>query len=203
MRVNRLLWLTPGVPTVYLALWVPNGLVVGAEALFVPYATTSAGALFVAGAAGMLAGDALMGRWVPAHWRRRLVTPMRLVLAVPYLMFVFQPDIPVAVVLVAIASPGFSAGLLLQEQLIALTPDAIRGQVLGLHSSGMLVFQGVGAVVAGTIAEIIDVGHAMAVMACASVLVTIALTPGLRRRELPTRVAVVPGQSAINGSGSS
>jgi predicted MFS family arabinose efflux permease len=181
MRVNRLLWLIPGVPTVYLALWVPNGLVVGAEALFVPYATTSAGALFVAGAAGMLAGDALMGRWAPVHWRRRLITPMYLVLAVPYLIFVFQPDIPAAVVLVAVASAGFSAGLLLQEQLIALTPGEIRGQVLGLHSSGMLIFQGVGAVVAGTIAELVQEGHAMAIMAAISVAVTIALTPGLRR----------------------
>lgn len=63
--VNRRLWGLPGVPAVYLALWVPNGLVVGAEALFVPYAGTGAGSLFVAGALGMLAGDAIMGRFVP------------------------------------------------------------------------------------------------------------------------------------------
>ena len=181
MRVNRLLWATRGVPTVYLALWVPNGLVVGAEALFVPYATTSAGALFVAGAAGMLAGDAVMGRLVPGRWRPALITPMRLLLAVPYLGFALLPDLPLAVVLVGIASVGFSAGLLLQEQLIALTPPDVRGQVLGLHSSGMLAMQGVGAVIAGTVAEYAAVGHAMAIMAGASVLVTVALTPGLRR----------------------
>lgn len=181
MRVNRQLWATPGVATVYVALWLPNGLVVGAEALYVPYATTGAGALFVAGAAGMLLGDALMGRWVPARWRRHLVTPVRLMLAVPYLAFALEPAMPPAAALVAIASVGFSAGLLLQEQLIALTPNEVRGQALGLHSSGMMAMQGVGAVIAGLVAEYLSAGQAMAVMGAASILVSLALTPGLRR----------------------
>jgi MFS family permease len=180
-RTNRRLWATPDVAAIYLALWVPNGLVVGAEALFVPYARTAAGILFTADALGMLAGDAIMGRWMPARWRRRLVTPLRVLLAGPYLLFAFHPAVPAAVVLVALASAGFGAGLLLQERLIALTPESVRGHALGLHSSGMLTMQGVAALLAGTLAGLIPTGDAMAVMAVASLAITLALTPALRR----------------------
>lgn len=178
---NRRLWALSGVPAVYLALWLPNGLVVGAEALFVPWAGAAAGTLFAAGAAGMLAGDLVMGRLVPASWRSQLVTPTRVLLAAPYLLFFIGPALPLAVVVVAVASAGFSAGLLLQERLLALTPADMRGQALGLHSSGMLAMQGLGAVLAGTVAEFIPVGAAMALMGTTSLLVTLALTPALRR----------------------
>jgi hypothetical protein len=56
------------------------------------------------------------------------------------------------------------------------------GHALGLHSSGMLARQGVGAALAGTVAEQTSPETAMAVMAAASVAVTVtvALAPGLR-----------------------
>jgi hypothetical protein len=184
-QINRRLWATPGVAAIYLSLWVPNGLIVGAEALFVSYARTAAGILFTADALGMLAGDAIMGRWMPARWRRRLVTPLRMLLAAPYLLFALHPAVPAAVVLVGLASAGFSAGLLLQERLIALTPESVRGHALGLHSSGMLTMQGVAALLAGTLAGLMPTGQAMAVMAAASLAVTLALTPALRRTSDP------------------
>ena len=184
-RINRRLWATPGVAAIYLSLWVPNGLIVGAEALFVSYARTAAGILFTADALGMLAGDAIMGRWMPARWRRRLVTPLRMLHAAPYLLFALHPAVPAAVVLVGLASAGFSAGLLLQERLIALTPESVRGHALGLHSSGMLTMQGVAALLAGTLAGLMPTGQAMAVMAAASLAVTLALTPALRRTSDP------------------
>lgn len=185
-RGNRRLWRLPGVPTVYLALWVPNGLVVGAEALFVPYAGSDAGLLFAAGAAGMLVGDAVIGRLVPAHWRVRLVTPLRVLLAAPFLLFALDPQVPLAVVAVTVACAGFSAGLLLQERLLALTPADTRGQALGLHTSGMLAVQGVAALLAGAVAEQMDVGDAMATMAAASLAVTLILIPKLREGQRPT-----------------
>ena len=91
--VNRLLLGSSTLRPVYLALWVPNGLVVGCEALIVPYAGRAAGYLFAATAVGMLAGDVLMGRVVPPPLRDRLVEPARLLLAVPWLAFFLQPSI--------------------------------------------------------------------------------------------------------------
>jgi MFS family permease len=180
-RVNKLLWQIPGVRAMYLALWVPNGLVVGAEALFIPYAGDRAGVLFMAGALGMLTGDALAGRWLTPALRRALITPARLLLAAPYLLFAFEPPAGPAAVLVAVASVGFAAGLMLQEQLMRLTPPDARGQALGLHGAGMLTMQGVSAVLAGLLAEVLPAHDVVALLAVASLLITIGLIPALRR----------------------
>jgi membrane protein implicated in regulation of membrane protease activity len=86
---------------------------------------------------------------------------------------------------VALASVGYSASLLLQQRLMALTPGELSGHALGLHSSGMLAMQGVGAVLAGAVAERTSPGAAMAVMAVISVAVTLILAPGLRPGRTP------------------
>jgi predicted MFS family arabinose efflux permease len=165
---------------VYLALWVPNGLIVGCEALFVPYAPHSAAILFVAAASGMLAADTALGRFLPARWRPRLITPLRLLLAAPYLLFAAQLPIALALIAVTTASFGYGAGLLLQERLLALTPEPSHGQALGLHNSGMLAMQAIGATLAGLVSEQTGPATTITIMALASVLVTVALTPGLR-----------------------
>ena len=161
---------------------MPNGLIVGCESLFVPYAPRHAGLLFAFAALGMLAGDTLAGRFVPQRWRERLGAPLRLLLAAPYLIFALHPALPLAVAAVVLASVGYSASLLLQQRLMALTPDELSGHALGLHSSGMLAMQGVGAALAGAIAQQTSPATAMAVMAAASLAVTLALAPGLRNR---------------------
>jgi MFS family permease len=179
-RNNAQLWSSAARRYVYLALWVPNGLIVGCESLFVPYAPRHAGLLFAFAALGMLAGDTLTGRFVPPCWRERLNVPLRLLLAAPYLAFALHPALPVAVAAIVLASVGYSASLLLQQRLMALTPDELSGHALGLHSSGMLTMQGVGAAIAGAIAQQTSPSTAMAVMAAASVTVTLILAPGLR-----------------------
>jgi predicted MFS family arabinose efflux permease len=179
-RANARLWSRPSRRAVYLALWVPNGLIVGCESLFVPYAPRHAGLFFAVAAFGMLIGDTLAGRFVPGEWRRRLGAPLRLLLAVPYLIFVLRPAPPIALTAVLLASVGYSASLLLQERLMALTPAGLHGQALGLHSSGMLAMQGVGAALAGAVAQHTSPATAMTVVATASVAVTLALGPSLR-----------------------
>jgi MFS family permease len=187
-RNNARLWSRPARRYVYLAMWVPNGLIVGCESLFVPYAPRHAGLLFAFAAFGMLIGDTLTGRFVPQRWRTRLGAPLRLLLAAPYLIFVLHPALPIAVAVVVLASIGYSATLLLQERLMALTPDDMHGQALGLHSSGMLAMQGIGATLAGTVAQHSSPAIAMTVMAAASVTVTLLLRPGLR----PVRAEELP-----------
>lgn len=178
--VNRSLLSSPARRAVYLAMWVPNGLVVGCEALFVPYAPHAAAVLFVAAALGMLFGDLAAGRLLSPRTRQRYVTPLRFALAVPYLLFLFPLDLTVAAGAAAVASVGFMSTLLLQERLIALTGKDVRGQALGLHASGMKAMQAAGATLAGLVAQVLPVGIAIATMAALSIAVTIALTPGLR-----------------------
>lgn len=180
-RTNKVLLSSAPRRRVYLTLWLPNGLIVGCESLFVPYAPDHAGLLFAFAALGMLIGDTVTGRFIPLRWRGRLAAPLLLLLAAPYVMFALRPALPLALALAALASAGFSASLLLQERLMAMTPDAMTGQALGLHSSGMLAMQGIAAALAGTLAQQTSTATAIALMAAASVAVTAALAPGLRR----------------------
>jgi hypothetical protein len=96
-------------------------------------------------------------------------------------VLVLHPGLPVAIAAVVLATPGYASGLLLQDRLLDLTPGELSGQALGLQSSGMLALQGVGAALAGAVAELTSPAAGIALMAVASLAVTAALTPGLRR----------------------
>lgn len=193
-QVNRHLLSSPVLRPLYLYLWVPNGLVVGCEALFVPFAGHHAGYLFAVTAGGMLLGDVVVGRFVPERVRDRLIGPLRLLLAVPYLACFFGPSVAVVAVLGMVASFGYSASLPLQERLLAHTHASHRGQVLGLASVGLMVLQASGALLGGAVGQLLThvvatpsaaAAKAMSVMAATSVLVTLGLSRGLARSALP------------------
>jgi predicted MFS family arabinose efflux permease len=137
----------------------------------------------------MLAGDTLAGRWVSPRWRDRLSPWLRLLLAAPYLLFAMHPSLPAACAICAVASVGYAATLMLQQRLMALTPDELAGHALGLHSSGMLAMQGAGAALAGAVASWTSPVAGMVIMAATSVTVTLALGPGLRTRAAAGDVA--------------
>ena len=183
--VNRMLLGSPLLRPVFLAAWVPNGLIVGCESLFVPFAGRSAGYLFAATAAGMLTGDIMVGRFLPAQARTWLVEPLRFLLAVPYVLFFLHPACAGRRARLPRLG-GYAASLPLQERLISHTSAEVRGQVLGLNSTGVTAMQGVGAVLAGLLTQRLHGGPAAAataigVMGCASLAITVALIPGLRR----------------------
>ncbi|MFG3659372.1 MFS transporter [Streptomyces sp. NPDC047706] len=180
-RTNALLWSSAPRRRLYLALWVPNGLIVGCESLYVSYAPRSAGLLFACAALGMLVGDVLVGRLLTPARRRHLGIPLLLLLATPYGFFLLGPPLALSGVLVTVASVGFGASLVQQEQLIARTPAELTGHALGLHSAGMLTMQGVSAAAAGVVAQVTSPGVGMSVMAAGSVMVTGWLGWGMRR----------------------
>jgi hypothetical protein len=204
-EVNRTLLGSRVLRPLYLSSWVPNGLIVGCEALFIPFAGEKAGYLLAATAAGMLAGDVVVGRFLSANTRDRLIDPLRYLLAAPFLAFWFVPSLPVAMALSAVAAIGYAASLPLQERMVAHTAADTRGQALGLRGTGMKVWQALGALIAGSVADLMGVGpsaaaQTMAVMAVASILVNLALAPGLRRsgpgavdQPLTATRAAIPG----------
>lgn len=186
--VNRRLLSSPVTRPLYIALWVPNGLVVGCESLFIPYGNAAsaghgslAGWLFASTAAGAMAGDLVVGRFVPPGWRDRIIEPLRLLLAAPYLLFFLSPPPALAVPLGFLAAAGYAASLPLQDRLIRHTDEAMQGQVLGLHMNGMMTGQAIGALIAGAVASFLSPATAMGTMAAASTTVTLLLVPGLRR----------------------
>ncbi|MGW4273024.1 MFS transporter [Streptomyces seoulensis] len=186
-HANARLWRDRPRRLTYLGLWLPNGLVVGCESLYVSYAPGAAGTLFACAALGMLAGDVTVGRLLPPALRRRSATPLLALLAAPYLVFALHPPVPVAACLVTLASAGFGASLVQQERLMRLTPPELSGHALGLHSAGMLTMQGVSAALAGTAAQLASPAAAMTAMAAASAAVTLLLAvagaSGRRRPE--------------------
>ncbi|MFI7501336.1 MFS transporter [Streptomyces sp. NPDC049687] len=191
-RANAVLWSSRPRRLTYLGLWVPNGLVVGCEALFVPYAPDAAGTLFACAALGMLAGDVTVGRLLPPAVRARAATPLLLLLAIPYAFFALHPALPVVAVCATLASVGFGASLVQQERLMSLTPSELSGHALGLHSAGMLTMQGVGAAVAGSVAQLISPAVAMTVMAVTSAGATVALALAARPGSRPEPSKVTP-----------
>jgi MFS family permease len=180
---NRRLLAEPHTRPLLLALCVPNGLVVGCEALFVPYAAGAAGVLFVAGALGMLTGDVLVGRLLSLEQRRRWATPLRLLLAGAFVPFVLPLPLAVAAVLAAVGSAGYGATLLLQEQLVVLAPEDVRGQALGVEGSARMTAQGLFAVLAGALADLAGADVAITLLALASLAVTAGLAPALVRAQ--------------------
>jgi MFS family permease len=201
-EVNRRLLASRMVRPLYLALWIPNGLIVGCESLFVPYGHSGpghgpiAGYLFAATAAGMMTGDLIIGRFVPPGRRDKLIEPLRLLLAVPYVFLLVSPPYWIVVVLGFTASFGYSAALPLSERLVSRTDDNIHGQVMGLYSQGVSIWQSFGALIAGAVAAWVPPGRAIGVMAVASITATLVLVAGLRRsapgRFLPAVPAPVP-----------
>lgn len=191
--VNRALLGSALLRPILLANWVPNGLIVGCESLFIPLAGRHAGYLYAATAAGMLAGDVLVGRFVPEQVRDQWLGPLRFLLAAPYLAILTQPPIGVTAVLAGVASVGYAASLPLQERLVIHTTPDVRGQALGLNATGLLAFQGIGAIFAGAVAQTlgegpVGAGSAIGIAAGLSLVVTVALVPGLRRTRPPTPV---------------
>lgn len=174
---NVALFSHPGQRALLLNLWVPNGLIVGCEALFISYAPRQAGAFLAAGSAGMLLGDLTVGRLFTAEQRRSWALALRLLLAVPYLLFAVHPPVLVATAAVFVASAGFAATLPLQEQLLALTPDPVRGQVQGVESAGRMTWQGIGAATAGAVAQHFTPGTAITALAAVSVAITVLSRP--------------------------
>ncbi|GGN22828.1 putative MFS family arabinose efflux permease [Actinoplanes campanulatus] len=179
-RNNVRLWSDKGRRYVYLSFWIPCGLVVGCESLYVSYSPRYAGAMFAFGAFGMLVGDVLTGRLLTPRQRGRIGVPLLLLLAVPHLAFAWRLSLPAALAAVMLAAIGYSANWVLQERLISLTPADLTGQALGLYTSGMRAAQGCGAALAGAVAEVSSPSTGIVASAVAAVLSILILAPALR-----------------------
>ncbi|MFJ3655092.1 MFS transporter [Streptomyces nigra] len=180
-RTNALLWSSRPRRLAYLGMWLPNGLIVGCESLYVSYDPGAAGALFASAALGMFAGDLTVGRLVPPALRPRLPIPLLTLLATPYLLFALHPSLPWSALVVCVASVGFGATLAQQERLMSVTPDELAGHAQGLRGAGMLTMQGLAAALAGTLAQLTTPATAMTCLALTSLAITLTLATAHRR----------------------
>lgn len=179
-EINARLLGSPRIRAILLMAWVPNGIIVGCEAVYIPYAHADAGYLFSTTAAGMLLGDVVIGRFVSETTRQHLLLPLRMLLAAPFLVFFLYPPIVLAALLGGLAAIGYAASLPLQERLVAAIDPDTKGQAFGLLSTGIMIGQAAGALVIGAIADIVGAGTAMTIAALLAIVTSLMLMPALR-----------------------
>jgi hypothetical protein len=130
----------------------------------------------------MVVVDLAAGRLLAAPMQRRLIVPGALACEVPLLAFVFQPDFPLVLVLLAAVGLGYCHALGLDKLLIDTAPAALRGRVLAVDQAGVMVSQGLGFAVWGAVAEILPLHVTIAVAGCCGLAVVGLATPGIGLR---------------------
>jgi predicted MFS family arabinose efflux permease len=160
------------------------------EGLAAPYAAThgngaaAVGILLAASPAGNLIGVLILTRWVPAARRPALLPVLTVGAGLPLLACGFGPDVPLAAVLWGLSGMCTAYLVLIVSEFVAIVPAKVRGQAIGLASSGLLAAQGIGLLLGGAIAAIWAVGPAIAVTGTAGSVLALALTR-LGRGEQP------------------
>jgi hypothetical protein len=185
-RVNRMLLEDPAIRGLLLAQWLPGALMVAAEGVVVPYVAglgrpSAAGLLLAAAAGGMLAGEFLVGRFVPPRRREHLTPWLALLLGVPLTVFLWRPGVVAAAIVLASAAAGFSYQLGLARRFLDAVPEVHRGQAFGLANTGTMTLQGLAVAAAGALAEALPPECVMALAGAASATATAALWRTLAR----------------------
>ncbi|GLW63827.1 MFS transporter [Actinomadura rubrobrunea] len=181
-RVNRILLADRGTRRLLLAQWLPISLAVGSEGVVIPYAAQlgrpdAAGAVLASYAAGMLAGNLVVGRIAR---RERLTRPLAVMTGLPLLAFAARPGAAAACALAALAAFGLSYELGLQRPFLDRVPEDARGQALGLANIGVITGQAACVAAAGALGEILPPGAVMALFGAASAVAACALVRAIR-----------------------
>lgn len=183
----RLIWRDPALRTLVALNWLA-GFYVVPEALAAPYAAgigagaTLVGLLMAADPAGSVLGGVVFGKWVPEHAQVRLLGLLGIAAGVPLVFFVFEPGLVPAVLLLA-TSGLLATGYNIQGTVSFMrrVPDEHRAQCAGVNSAGLITVQGLGAAVAGALAEVLSPAHTIALAGAAGAVVAVPIATAWRR----------------------
>jgi MFS family permease len=182
-KVRRLLLLS----------WLVPMFSVAPEGLAAPYvaarhgSTTLVGVWLVALPLGIVVGDIAGVRFLNAGRQWLLVAPAAAAGFIPYLVFVAQPSIPLALLLLVVAGACGFYSLGLDGRLRDAVPEPLFARTMALNAAGLGTSQGVGFALAGAVAQGIGSADAIAIAGGCGLTVTAALMgaevfPGLRSR---------------------
>lgn len=173
-----------------LALWLPVGVVAGAEATLVAYAARaglpegSAGYLLAALPVGMVLGDVAIARLFRPTTRARLALPLGLLKGIPLLAFAARPGLATGMVLLAVVGTCVAYSLPLQAAYAELVPTHLRGRGFGLFSSGLMTAQGLGTAAIGALASALGPASAITVAGGLTATIVILLRPSFTAARL-------------------
>lgn len=141
--------------------WLPPVLGVFPEAVAVPFADeagggpSAAGLLLASVACGVIAGQVVVGRLLRPATRLRVMGPLALSIFVPPLLFLLDPGIGLAAVLLLLSGVGWGYGVAEAQAYLAALPEDLRARGLAVASSGAMVTQALGFAVAGAAGELL------------------------------------------------
>jgi len=139
--------------------WLPPAFAIAPEALAAPYVAqlgqspAAVGLLLAAASAGSVAGMFTAGSLLSPSRRLRFMVPLATWTFVPLLCFVARPALIPAVALLALSGLGWAYSIGLDQRLLEVTPEHLRGRTLSLATSGLMLSNGLGFAAAGAAAE--------------------------------------------------
>jgi len=166
-----------------LLAWALPACTVAPEALAAPYVrllggpVAAVGLMLAAMPAGTVVADLVGGRLLGAAGQRRLLVPAALLTSLPLVVFAIEPELPVALGLLALTGLGFAYGLALDRMVLDLAPEHLRGRVLALEGPVLMFAQGVAFAVWGALGEVLPVPVVVAVAGGCGLLAVAWLRP--------------------------
>ena len=178
----------PALRRVLLLTWLVPFFACAPEALAAPAAahlglpSSAAGWWLTAIPVGTVAGELAGVLFLPAAWRRRLVRPFAACCFLPLIVFIAQPELPLALTLLVLAGTGAAYTLGLDQLLLEVTPAELRGRAFTVSTAGLMTLQGLGFAAAGALGEVMTPFAVIVTAGCAGLIVVAALrTPAAAR----------------------
>ncbi|MBB5892863.1 MFS transporter [Kutzneria kofuensis] len=187
-RGARLVFADRQLRTLIWIIWM-IGLPVTADGIAVPYASTisaepTAGSwLLAATPVGAIIGAFVLTKLQPAL-RLRLMAPLAGLSGLPLLICVLQPNLIISCVLFGLSGVAAAYMVVAPATFIQRSPQASRGQAIGLMTSGYIASQGICLALGGVIADRLGPAGALGVAGAVALVLGAALTVAWRRVDL-------------------
>lgn len=171
-----------------LALACVSGFYVAPEGLVVPYAdqlgagAVAVGLLLAANPLGMTVGIVILARVVKDEaTRARWLGPLAIATCAMLLPTVFAPGVAISFVLWALVGFFSAHDMVTNVEYVNATPDHQRGQLLGLAQASLRGAQGVGVLLTGGLAQVLDPARVIALAALVGVIAAALAARAWRR----------------------
>jgi predicted MFS family arabinose efflux permease len=188
LRGAREILAHPGLARLLLLGWLVPTFSVAPEALGAPYVSSHHGSPALVGwwlaalPIGTIAGDLLGVRFMRQTLQQRLVVPAAAAGFVPYLFFVLDPQVGVALALLVVSGAFGMYSLGLDGRVRDTAPERLFARTMALNSAGLMTLQGLGFAFAGALAQAIGSAGAIALAGVCG-LVAVAVLRSLPRPE--------------------
>jgi hypothetical protein len=183
-----LVWRDPRLRLIALISWL-SLFYIAPESLAAPYAAElglgalAVGLIMASHPVGSIVGAYVYTRYVSETNRLRSLGLMGIAAGIPLVFCAFRPALATSMILFGLTG-AFSTAYTLQCAATAtrLLPDSGRAQGIGLLATAALTAQGIGALLAGVLADLSGASLAVAISGAMGVLVAIPLTTAWARQ---------------------